>query len=163
MILYACCRNIVAFKGTGRQEESDYLMQEYIAGGQCGKVACSRLLLSSVQKACLLLVVKHAGHKLGDGGIGLIVEFRNNQAAHPEANGAPSQAHLHRCRLLAMEHGHCQSTSVSSLRHCRQHDLAQRYQPRQHHAHLSRPSQSCCQTGGLWPAYQHCKDGGLLT
>ena len=26
-------RNIVAFKGTGRQEESEYLMQEYIVGG----------------------------------------------------------------------------------------------------------------------------------
>lgn len=26
-------RNIVAFKGTGKQEDADYLMQEYIAGG----------------------------------------------------------------------------------------------------------------------------------
>lgn len=32
-ILCSHCRNIVAFKGMGRQEESEYLMQEYIVGG----------------------------------------------------------------------------------------------------------------------------------
>lgn len=33
IILRLSRRNIVAFKGTGRQDESDYLMQEYIVGG----------------------------------------------------------------------------------------------------------------------------------
>ena len=30
---FRASRNIVAFKGTGKQEDADYLMQEYIAGG----------------------------------------------------------------------------------------------------------------------------------
>lgn len=31
--VFTSFRNIVAFKGSGKQEDSDYLMQEYIVGG----------------------------------------------------------------------------------------------------------------------------------
>lgn len=40
IVLLSPRRNIVAFKGTGKQDDAEYLMQEYIVGGTATSDMC---------------------------------------------------------------------------------------------------------------------------